>query len=352
MPGRCSRPAIFTERDEQRLAGTSTSRRPVAITANSDVRRLLPRAERALRRRPSSTSQARASTARRCTCCANGVSGGNGVYRYGATSAFPTELVPGHQLLGRRHRRDADPACRRRWSASPAGERCARMRIPTARSPRPSASRSIRRRDLRELRAARLRRSDRPGGGRLRRRDAHGHARHGSASASARPTPRRFAAGRRACWTSPDSRSRATSPGPSPRPPSRRAARSGPTSTCPANPSDENDSSAVELGVKFRSDVERLHHRRALLQGRRQHRHARRQPVDRRRDAARARPPSPARPATGWQQVDFADAGRDQPPTSCTWRRTSRRTATTPPTPATSPPRESTIRRCTCSTTE
>ena len=56
----------------------------------------------------------------------------------------------------------------------------------------------------------------------------------------------------------------------------------------------------------------RLHHRRPLLQGRGEHRHARRQPVDRRRARCSRRRRSPARRASGWQQVDLRRAGRDR----------------------------------------
>ena len=55
--------------------------------------------------------------------------------------------------------------------------------------------------------------------------------------------------------------------------------------------------------------------------------------------------------ASGWQQVDFAVAGRRSPPTRSTSRRTSRRTAATRPTAATSRPAASTGRRCTCCAT-
>ena len=44
---------------------------------------------------------------------------------------------------------------------------------------------------------------------------------------------------------------------------------------------------SVELGVKFQSDIDGLDHRRPVLQGRRQRRNARRQPLDRDRHAAR-----------------------------------------------------------------
>ncbi len=50
----------------------------------------------------------------------------------------------------------------------------------------------------------------------------------------------------------------------------------------------------------------RLHHRHPLLQGDRQHRNARRQPVDGERRPARHARPSPTRSASGWQQVNFA----------------------------------------------
>ena len=49
---------------------------------------------------------------------------------------------------------------------------------------------------------------------------------------------------------------------------------------------DAGDESPVELGLKFRSDVNGFVKRRALLQERRQHRDARRQPVDEHRHAA------------------------------------------------------------------
>ena len=40
---------------------------------------------------------------------ANGVSGGNGVYAYGATSTFPTNTLPGAELLGGRGVQPAPP---------------------------------------------------------------------------------------------------------------------------------------------------------------------------------------------------------------------------------------------------
>ena len=68
----------------------------------------------------------------------------------------------------------------------------------------------------------------------------------------------------------------------------------------------------VELGVKFRADVAGLHHRRPLLQGRRQHRHPRRQPVDAHRHGSRPSP-SPARPpAAGSRQLRAPGRGQRQ----------------------------------------
>ena len=57
-------------------------------------------------------------------------------------------------------------------------------------------------------------------------------------------------------------------------------------------PTADGDPSAVELGVKFRSDVDGLHHRRSASTRARQHRHARRAPLDERRQPARRRRPS------------------------------------------------------------
>ena len=98
--------------------------------------------------------------------------------------------------------------------------------------------------------------------------------------------------------------------------------RSGTASAAPGTPA-STDTNAVELGVKFRTDSRRLHHRRPLLQGRRQHRHA----------LGTCGPP-PARcwrratftseTATGWQQVTFATPVADHRRTPPTSPRTSR----------------------------
>ena len=70
-----------------------------------------------------------------------------------------------------------------------------------------------------------------------------------------------------------------------------------------------HDTRPVELGVKFRADVGRLHHRRAVLQGRGQHRHPRRQPVDGRPARCWPPPPSPARRPPAGSRSIFADPG-------------------------------------------
>ena len=95
-------------------------------------------------------------------------------------------------------------------------------------------------------------------------------------------------------------------------------------------------------GVKFRAETRRLHHRRALLQGRR----ATPAPT------SATCGPAPARcwptatftgeTAAGWQQVAFCQPGRRSPPTPPTSPPTTPPTGTTPRTAATSPPRPST----------
>ena len=67
---------------------------------------------------------------------------------------------------------------------------------------------------------------------------------------------------------------------------------------------DSGPDSAVELGVKFKSDV-RHHHWHPLLQGERQHRHARRQPVVEQRHAA-GHGHLHVETASGWQQANFS----------------------------------------------
>ena len=106
---------------------------------------------------------------------------------------------------------------------------------------------------------------------------------------------------------------------------------------------------AVELGVKFTADVAGYINGHPLLQGRGEHGHARRQPLD--ASAAPCSParPSPARAASGWQQVDFDTPSRSAParPTS---RPTTPRTAATRSTSTTSPARTPTRRCARCAT--
>ena len=68
-----------------------------------------------------------------------------------------------------------------------------------------------------------------------------------------------------------------------------------------------NDSSAVELGVKFRASQAGLHHRHPVLQGHGQHRHAHRLAVeqDRQHEAGDVSNFT-GESATGWQQATFS----------------------------------------------
>ena len=108
---------------------------------------------------------------------------------------------------------------------------------------------------------------------------------------------------------------------------------------------------AIELGVKFRSDVSRLHHRPPVLQGRRQHRHARRPPVDRRRH------PAGRGDLQRRDRLRLAAGRASTSPVAIDAEHDLRRvllrarTATTPPPTTTSPPAASTAPRCTRSAT-
>ena len=127
-----------------------------------------------------------------------------------------------------------------------------------------------------------------------------------------------------------------------PRRPAR--ARSGTTYRPDRSPTDERHRSRSSSACKFRAEQRRLHHRPALLQGRGQHRHARRPPLDERRRRCSPRPPSPARPRRGWQQVTFATPVADRREHHLrrlvlTRRRaTTRRPATSPRTAYANPP--------------
>ena len=105
-------------------------------------------------------------------------------------------------------------------------------------------------------------------------------------------------------------------------------ARSG-TTRVTRRPSD-NDTNAIEVGREVPLRRRRLHHRASVLQGRRQHRHARRAPVDGRRDPARHRRPSRARPPSGWQQVTLRHARSRSTPSTTYVASYHAPTATTP----------------------
>ena len=129
---------------------------PVAVTANTTLHGLLLRAGRPVRRRRRATSRPRASTNSPLTALANGVDGGNGVYRYGSGGGFPSSTLPVDQLLGRRrvrelrgghhqtHRDRSEP----RRPAPPAS------RPPARPCPRPSARRRRRQPGRRRHRTA------------------------------------------------------------------------------------------------------------------------------------------------------------------------------------------------------
>ena len=82
-------------------------------------------------------------------------------------------------------------------------------------------------------------------------------------------------------------------------------ARCGTTRRRRRSPAD-NDGSPIEIGDALHERRRRHDHRAPVLQGRGQHRHAHRPPLDGRRHAARDRRRSRARPASGWQEVALA----------------------------------------------
>ncbi len=137
---------------------------------------------------------------------------------------------------------------------------------------------------------------------------------------------------------------------------SRRPGRGSPSTSsrasCPCSiwsdcftaPPSEDDTGAVELGVKFRSDDAGVHHRPPLLQEARQHRHPRRPPLDRRR-----RQPARRGDLHRRDRLRLAGGAASRRP----WRSTrtpptsppiTRRTAATRPPTATSPATASTAR--------
>ena len=126
-------------------------------------------------------------------------------------------------------------------------------------------------------------------------------------------------------------------------------ARSGTTAQRPART--RTPTTPIELGVKFRSDFDGFDHRLPLLQEPPATPAPTSGTCGRRAAPCWHRPPSPARPRPGWQQVDFDSPVADQRRTPPTSSPITRRPATTRRSPATSPPAASTTLRCTRSRT-
>ena len=166
-----------------------------------------------------------------------------------------------------------------------------------------------------------------------RRRRPPGTRRRGSRSRPG-PTPaRRPAPGRRRCG--PRGRRQRQLSAPRQRIASRSARAQCPCTIWPdtARPAvpTRPTTGSVELGVKWRSDDARLRTRRAVLQGRRQHRDAHRRPVVRVRAAAGDRHVQRTRRRPAGRQIHSPRRSRSgrTPPTSS---RTTPRPVTTPPT--------------------
>ncbi len=177
---------------------------------------------------------------------ADGVGGGDGVYVYGRRDV-PDRVVPIDQLLGRRrlHHPGTTPP------------------TVTGQTPAPNATERTRdhggdgdlqrawcrpRDDL--LRAHRIRRSHRPGDRHLQHGDQHRDPHtHRHLAYSTRPTRSTVSGG----TDTSGNLMAAPSPGPSP-PAGSSTSTIWSNTVTPANPS-ANDTGAVELGVKFRSDV-------------------------------------------------------------------------------------------------
>ena len=118
------------------------------------------------------------------------------------------------------------------------------------------------------------------------------------------------------------------------------------SSTPAAGAVDSGDSTAVNVGHGLQRRPARLHHRRALLQGGREHRHPRRRPLECLGDRCSPRPPSRARrPRAGsWCRSRPPWPSAPAPPT---WSPTPTPTATTPPRAGRSRRPTSTARRST-----
>ena len=117
-----------------------------------------------------------------------------------------------------------------------------------------------------------------------------------------------------------------------------------PSTTVPGV-ADGGPDSAVELGVKFRSDVAWDHHRDSLLQSRRQHRQPTSATCGRARARGWLRRRSAMRPPRGGSRRSSPRRWRS-PPTRFTWPRITPTTDTTAPMSITSWEKAWTIRHC------
>ncbi len=115
---------------------------------------------------------------------------------------------------------------------------------------------------------------------------------------------------------------------PVPRSTSPAPARSGAPASRPAR-STPGRRRAIEVGVKFTSDVVRHGHRGPLLQGQHEHRHPRRATCGRAAGPTARHGDVHRRDRLRLAAGDLRDAGRRSTPTRPTWRPTSRRLATT-----------------------
>ena len=199
---------------------------------------------------------------------------------------------------------------------------------------------------------ARPRRSPRRPAARPSAPAAHGHDHRHGHRRRRRRRRRRRGLDRRRHHLAPGHRPRRPGPTPGRRaPPARRRSRAAPSTTaatsrtpapasrhvdsrCPcslwndtaiADATAQNDASAGRARHQVPLRRRRLDHRPPLLQGRRQHRHARRPPLD--VAPARCWPAATFtnETASGWQQVELRHPGRDHAPTRPTSPPTSRR---------------------------
>ena len=143
-PGPLLATATFTGETALRLAAGRPSRRPVAITAEHDLRRLVP-LRRAATTRPTDQQflAAGVDNARRCPRCADGDGRRQRRLPLRPERPFPNQHLPAGQLLGRRRLRARPPGPTPRRRPSPAAAAPRRHRRPGRRrtSPRGSARR-------------------------------------------------------------------------------------------------------------------------------------------------------------------------------------------------------------------